>query len=44
MPKWYDMGCFFKIRQPISEDYIEGFANLRYIHQKQIRENLGKNR
>lgn len=36
------MACFFKIRRPISEDYIDGFANLRYEHQLQIREKLGK--
>ncbi|XP_055303145.1 poly [ADP-ribose] polymerase-like [Sitodiplosis mosellana] len=40
-PEWYDMTCFFKIRRPISEDFIEGFANLRYSHQGQIRYNLG---
>ena len=41
-PEWHDMSCFFKIRRPISEDYIDGFANLRYRHQVQIREKLGK--
>lgn len=41
--EWYPMDYFFKIRQPVLEEYIEGFANLRYADQMRIREKIGKN-
>lgn len=36
-PIWYDKACFFAIRRPISVDAIDGFANLKYNDQKEIR-------
>lgn len=40
-PKWHHKDCFFKTRRPISETFIDGFADLRYKHQKEIRQCLG---
>lgn len=41
-PEWYDIDCFFKVRRPVSVDFIDGFTNLRLSHQKQILYYLGK--
>lgn len=41
-PEWHHMKCFFEIRRPVSVDLIDGFVNLRYNHQMEIRSNLGK--
>lgn len=42
VPMWYDLQCFFKIRRPATETLIDGYANLRYEHQMEIRKQLGK--
>ncbi|XP_031624761.1 poly [ADP-ribose] polymerase-like [Contarinia nasturtii] len=39
--RWFDMPCFFQIRRPGLEDFIDGFANLRYHDQMKIRTFLG---
>lgn len=39
-PLWFGKSCFFSIRRPISVDTIDGFSNLRYDDQKEIRKCL----
>ncbi|XP_031628741.1 poly [ADP-ribose] polymerase-like [Contarinia nasturtii] len=42
--RWFDVPCFFSIRQPGSEDNIDGFANLRYKDQMELRKYLADNK
>lgn len=40
-PKWYEEDCFFQVRRPASDTLIDGFANLRHVHQVNILQHLG---